>query len=761
MDCKFNPILILSFLLVPLVVSAQPTNTRAIKKNTSAPASYFRVHFGNDVYQLHQNELLKISQRVDLLDKPEFYNVQLIGHTDTRGSLEYNQALSEKRATSVKKALVDLGIPAEQIQAKGLAFLKPADKSEEEASLARNRRVEIIIEKASWNVPSTYFSMPVDKSTEVVYERSGTRIQVPPNAFTYEDGSPVKGEVLVQYREFRDPADFIVSNIPMQLDYEGEPAYFNSTGMFEVRAYDSAGTSLDLKTDAALTIDFVQTNVEEDTQFWQFDEMNQTWQEAGAEVVEFENVDTVSVPLGATRKRIGTLTLNWPGEAYFSAIPDTIASLQKMYEMLPGIIEAEKKGSNVNLAYFDFTPFQERFSTKRRYHLFASDKDYYYSDDYAGIHYVNDMKFRKVKKNPKYYNIKLNKVRTKEGKLYFQIEDITGENVELEAFKDNLWMIRTKDVTLMRRKTGSYLFSDIRIRRKRSDSRQFIIEVKYRDKVYPLVSKLYNKDKEPVKFLPGQDQFREYNQKLNARARAFNQELKEKRQALELLWPCMQLLLPKEIGEDGKKMQGLLAAIKENRQGRFLSEINSFDLRLTNRFRIKGAGFIESSSTIFEQELTSWKAPNWRSLMDNYQSALFAETVLTEERIRALVNPVPRFYISGMGVFNCDVLKRFSDKKRLAARFFDENGEEVHYLRADIILHKLNGVLSFNSSDIYVDLKAPTSILVHALDGRLLMIHADDFQKLPLKEVEAFNFPLKEVGNQNTSSEKLRKILRL
>ena len=759
MDCKFNPILILSFLLVPLVVSAQPTNTRAIKKNTSAPASYFRVHFGNDVYQLDQNELLKISQRVDLLDQPEFYNVQLIGHTDTRGSLEYNQALSEKRATSVKKALVDLGIPAEQIQAKGLAFLKPADKSEEEESLARNRRVEIIIEKASWNVPSTYFSMPVDKPTEIVYERSGTKIQVPPNAFTYEDGTPVKGEVLVQYREFRDPADFIVSNIPMQLDYEGEPAYFNSTGMFEVRAYDSAGTSLDLKTDAALTMDFVQTKVEEGTQFWQFDETTQTWEEAKEEVAQFENTEIVEVPVGATRRNIGRFSLSWPTGSYFEKYPDTIAQLQKAYEKLSGIIGSVKKNKKY-IADFDLLPFQRRFYGRKTYFDSRLNKQYFESDNYAGTHYITEKRFRKVKRNPEYYNIKFNKVRTKDAKLYIQIEDLTGENKELKAFKDNFWLIRTKDLTEMRRKTAGYLFSDIRIRRKRYDSRQFIIEVKYRSDIFPLRAKLYSEDKTQVGASQVQAQLRQYNGILNERASSFNDQLYQNKQDIELLWPCVQLLLPKEIGEDEKKMKKLLAAITDNRKGKFFSELELSETKSFNKYALKGYIFLTTHSPYFEKEFTSVATPDWQNLMDNYQEEVFAVTELSEARLEALTNRVPRINIKGMGIFNCDVLKKFSKEKKIAASFLDENGKPVDYRRIDVVHHRLNGVLSFYEPNIYIDLKSSTSILVFAADGRLLLLSAEQLKQLPLSGKQTYNFTVNTVGDQYMDAEQLRKLLR-
>ena len=73
--------------------------------------------------------------------------VSVVGHTDTVGSVEFNQRLSEARATRVADALVDRGIPADQIATAGRSELEPARVTGDGVREPLNRRVEISLSK--------------------------------------------------------------------------------------------------------------------------------------------------------------------------------------------------------------------------------------------------------------------------------------------------------------------------------------------------------------------------------------------------------------------------------------------------------------------------------------------------------------------------------------------------------------------------------------------------------------------------------------
>jgi outer membrane protein OmpA-like peptidoglycan-associated protein len=73
---------------------------------------------------------------------------RLNGHTDSVGQAAYNQRLSQRRAESVKRWLVEReGIAADLLETHGLGESRPVASNDDEAGRQRNRRVEVVIRK--------------------------------------------------------------------------------------------------------------------------------------------------------------------------------------------------------------------------------------------------------------------------------------------------------------------------------------------------------------------------------------------------------------------------------------------------------------------------------------------------------------------------------------------------------------------------------------------------------------------------------------
>jgi OOP family OmpA-OmpF porin len=66
----------------------------------------------------------------------------IAGHTDSIGGAEYNLRLSERRAASVKQALISNGVAANRLQSVGHGMSKPKADNSTLAGRAINRRVE-------------------------------------------------------------------------------------------------------------------------------------------------------------------------------------------------------------------------------------------------------------------------------------------------------------------------------------------------------------------------------------------------------------------------------------------------------------------------------------------------------------------------------------------------------------------------------------------------------------------------------------------
>ena len=100
-----------------------------------------------DVNSSTLNNLSKqeINQLARILQKYEDTNVMFSGHTDAKGAEEYNQTLSEKRATSVAEYTAYMGVASERMTIVGYGETDPVDSNETEVGRRNNRRVEVAI----------------------------------------------------------------------------------------------------------------------------------------------------------------------------------------------------------------------------------------------------------------------------------------------------------------------------------------------------------------------------------------------------------------------------------------------------------------------------------------------------------------------------------------------------------------------------------------------------------------------------------------
>ena len=73
---------------------------------------------------------------------PELTRVAIEGHTDSRGDNAANKRLSQARAEAVMRYLVDKGVAADRLEARGFGEEKPLVKETADADRARNRRVD-------------------------------------------------------------------------------------------------------------------------------------------------------------------------------------------------------------------------------------------------------------------------------------------------------------------------------------------------------------------------------------------------------------------------------------------------------------------------------------------------------------------------------------------------------------------------------------------------------------------------------------------
>jgi outer membrane protein OmpA-like peptidoglycan-associated protein len=102
------------------------------------------VFFEFDHSLIASSELDKLNNFLHRIASPELLHVQVEGHTDSKGSAKYNNALSIKRAQAVRDYLVQHGVQSSKITVEGFGKGLPLEPNNTEAHRAKNRRAVII-----------------------------------------------------------------------------------------------------------------------------------------------------------------------------------------------------------------------------------------------------------------------------------------------------------------------------------------------------------------------------------------------------------------------------------------------------------------------------------------------------------------------------------------------------------------------------------------------------------------------------------------
>ncbi len=103
------------------------------------------VYFPYDSFILNETAKASLKSNADIMKDKGSLKIQIEGHCDQRGGIQYNIALGEKRANSTKKYMEDLGIPGERITVISFGKEKPLDTGTTEEAYAKNRRANFVI----------------------------------------------------------------------------------------------------------------------------------------------------------------------------------------------------------------------------------------------------------------------------------------------------------------------------------------------------------------------------------------------------------------------------------------------------------------------------------------------------------------------------------------------------------------------------------------------------------------------------------------
>jgi peptidoglycan-associated lipoprotein len=100
------------------------------------------VFFDYDMDEIREDQKATLDAKVPILNANPDVRIRIAGHTDDRGSDEYNLALGQRRAAAVRRYLAARGISENRFDVESFGEQRPAQQGENEDAWSKNRRAE-------------------------------------------------------------------------------------------------------------------------------------------------------------------------------------------------------------------------------------------------------------------------------------------------------------------------------------------------------------------------------------------------------------------------------------------------------------------------------------------------------------------------------------------------------------------------------------------------------------------------------------------
>ncbi|MDA1081076.1 MAG: peptidoglycan-associated lipoprotein Pal [Gemmatimonadetes bacterium] len=103
------------------------------------------VYFDYDMDEIRADQAATLDAKVPVLNANADIRLRISGHTDERGSDEYNIALGQRRAAAVRRYLVARGVSEARMEVESFGEQRPAMQGMDESAWSRNRRAEFTL----------------------------------------------------------------------------------------------------------------------------------------------------------------------------------------------------------------------------------------------------------------------------------------------------------------------------------------------------------------------------------------------------------------------------------------------------------------------------------------------------------------------------------------------------------------------------------------------------------------------------------------
>lgn len=269
-----------------------------------------KVHFNSDEYVLDQEDETLLNQLLSSIPQTDYYEVTLTAHTDSDADISYNEALSAKRAASVREYLQKRGVLKNRFYVKCYGERAPVESNSEDKGKLANRRVEVVLHRYQFNNTTSMLKAaggdyrqkftinPLQENT--ITGKNGVRVVIPASSIVDKKGNVVNSPVTVELSEFLKPADALYQSLSTQTT-DGQN--LETGGMFTIEAF-TKGEAVQLKSGATMRVDIPATQPKSDMLVFNAKVNNAgitTWETNGKQFAATTDNSNIDLRLNATK----------------------------------------------------------------------------------------------------------------------------------------------------------------------------------------------------------------------------------------------------------------------------------------------------------------------------------------------------------------------------------------------------------------------------------------------------------------------------
>jgi hypothetical protein len=590
-------------------------------------------------------------------------------------------------------------------------------------------------------VPFMIYKFFAEKGAVIKDRRSGAVIKVPANILTRKDGTIVRGEVTLKYREFRTWADFALSGIPMTYKEQN----FDSEGMFEIYALQN-GDTLGIMNNAEISMEYVMTKDGEGIGFYKLSEESKEWEfihpikreikdtvtSPRMEFIEESNKDPFIRSLGYQKVAIGRKILPVkPRKDFNTQFAD------KNYKQIAGV--------DTNTSNRIVVEEINKQLKKKESKLVSFFKRIFLSGGAITIP-INTNEAPKV-------DTSLSIVVNKRYAIYENGRNVVME--ELTSLKGTQFVYDGDDVF---DRLTNLTFYDVRLTRDTIDLNLFYLELKTNGEILEYQLRLSK---------PDFTSFEEYDKQQKLRILTYDKRItlkeKEYQELLSLSNERSRLLdsLSFYGNESIFRMARLIMTEDELNmsQGEWFA---SLDTNRALRKRIDShldsiKAYGDNADQYINKLARERKLDLFRSGLNRVINQGVNELVIPGQYIDPLVCNLK---IKGFGVYNCDQVYRIKNPIVIKGKYVTEDKAEISNFKGiSLIDPKVNAAFSFDPKLFQCSSTGDNMILLFTRDKKIYFFDRSKWKTKQVKRGGLYTFEMADITDRVRTSEDLQRIL--